>query len=214
MQVLFDLRPRHLVQTQNQQVDPIRLFSVLFFIVFVAVSLYNILNTVMKLRDARAQLNSLSSDRMVTSDTATRLEVDIANMRVLKNKIKAYVEFTRLELPTVEFMAALEGAVPLRLKIVKLIITPGGASMTGAGVDDQDIIDFGAKLDSMKNIVTKVDAPVTTKSTMGNRMISNFIITCSMKSLSEIAESYTMPEAPPETGISSEDQIPGQETGE
>ena len=52
---------------------------------------------------------------------------------------------------------------------------------------DQEIVEFSSRLDGMKNIVVKVDAPVTTKNTINNKIISNFTITCNIKSVAAIA---------------------------
>ncbi len=190
MQVLFDLRPPHLVQSQETRVDPIRLLSVLFLVIFVLLSVFNIAYTTLQLGSVRSELARLRGEEARVSDNNNRLTSSIDSMRALRDRIKAYLAFTRQELPAVEFMAALEGAVPRGLKIENLEIRPGSALMRGSALTDQDIIDFGATLDGMRNIVRKVDAPVTTRGTLGERMISNFSMTCSVRSISEIAGTY------------------------
>ncbi|MDL2263026.1 hypothetical protein LJC31_00075 [Synergistaceae bacterium OttesenSCG-928-I11] len=190
MQVLFDLRPPHLVQSQETRVDPIRLLSVLFFVVFVLLSIFNIAFTTLQLNNVRSELARLRGEETRVTDNNDRLGASIGSMREFRDRIKAYLAFTRQELPTVEFMAALEGAVPRGLKIANLEIRPGSALMRGSALTDQDIIDFGAKLDGMRNIVRKVDAPVTTRGTLGTRMISDFSMTCSIRSITDIADTY------------------------
>ena len=190
MQVLFDLRPPHLVQIQETKVDPVRLLSVLFFVVFVLLSVFNIAFTTLQLGNVRSELARLRGEETRVSDNNNQLASSIDSMRAFRDRIKAYLAFTRQELPSVEFLAALEGAVPRGLKIANLEIRPGSAIMRGSALTDQDIIDFGATLDGMRNIVRKVDAPVTTRGTLGTRMISNFSMTCSVRSISEIADAY------------------------
>ena len=190
MQVLFDLRPPHLVQSQETRVDPIRLLSVLFFVVFVLLSIFNIAFTTFQLNNVRSELARLRGEETRVTDNNDRLGASIGSMREFRDRIKEYLAFTRQELPTVEFMAALEGAVPRGLKIANLEIRPGSALMRGSALTDQDIIDFGAKLDGMRNIVRKVDAPVTTRGTLGARMISDFSMTCSIRSITDIADTY------------------------
>jgi hypothetical protein len=66
--------------------------------------------------------------------------------------------------------------------------------MRGSGILDQDIMDFASRLDNMKNVITRVDAPQTTKTTLGTAIISDFALSCYIKSTAEIAAS--MPENP------------------
>ena len=193
MQVLFDLRPPHLVQSQETRVDPIRLLSVLLFVVFVLLSVFNIAYTTMQLNGVRSELARIRGEQTRVGENNDRLGSSIDGMRAFRDRIKVYLAFTRQELPTVEFMAALEGAVPRGLKIANLEIRPGSVLMRGSALTDQDIIDFGAKLDGMRNIVRKVDAPVTTRGAIGTRMISDFSMTCSIRTISEIADAYPEP---------------------
>ena len=187
MQVFLDLRPPHLVYLQDQKVDLVRLISVLLLLIFFMLSFVNIGYTALKLRDVRADLASTQGEQARVKENGDRLAATIAEMRKLRDRITIYLDFTRLELPTVEFMAALESAVPNGLKIASLTIRPGNVLMNGAALSDQEIIDFGAKLDAMRHIVTRVGAPVTTKGELRTRIISNYSITCYIRSLSEIA---------------------------
>jgi hypothetical protein len=190
MRVLFDLRSSHLVQSQEARVDPIRLFSVLLFAIFVLLSLFTIVFTALQINGARSELARIRGEEARISVSNNRLSSSVADMRELRDRIGEYLAFTRQELPTVEFMAALEGVVPQGLKIANLEIRNGNVLMRGSALTDQDIINFGAKLDSMRGIVQKVNAPVTTRGTIGGRRVSNFSMTCSIRSISEIASDY------------------------
>ena len=53
MQVLFDLRPPHLIAYQSQTVDMSRVLSVVMFLVFLMLSLYNIGFTTLRYIQAR-----------------------------------------------------------------------------------------------------------------------------------------------------------------
>jgi hypothetical protein len=108
-------------------------------------------------------------------------------MQALKTQIVAYLEFTREELPAVEFMKTLEDTVPDGLKISSLNVIPGNASMVGSALGDDQIIAFGANLGSQQYIVTRVDSPVTTKSVLGTRQISDFRMTCDIRKILDIA---------------------------
>jgi hypothetical protein len=108
-------------------------------------------------------------------------------MQAEKTRIVAYLEFTREELPAVEFMKALEDTVPNGLKISTLEVRPGNALMVGSALGGDQIIEFAANLDSQKYIVTKVDSPITNKSELRGRQISDFRITCDLRKILDIA---------------------------
>ncbi|MDR1579320.1 MAG: hypothetical protein LBS35_03100 [Synergistaceae bacterium] len=187
MQVLFDLRPPHLVQLQSRSVDVSRLLSILLFMIFMALSFWNIGFTAFKYLQVRQELSaSLGRQSEVRAQSAS-FAATIAQMRTLKTQIVAYLEFTREELPAVEFMKTLEDTVPDGLKISTLDVTPGNASMSGAALGDDQIIVFGANLGSQSYIVTRVSSPVTNKSVLGTRQIMDFQITCSLKKILDIA---------------------------
>jgi hypothetical protein len=179
------------VHIQEQQVDLTRLLSVLFFVAFVGLSLFNIGHITFRLRDVRAELANVEGEQLIVSDQTERLGQRIAEMRKLRDKVRAYIEFTRQELPTVEFMAALEESVPDGVKITNLQIRPGSVTMRGSALTDQDISDFGLRLDGRKDITTGVGAPTTTKATLGSRMISDFSISCNLRSISDIASAMS-----------------------
>jgi hypothetical protein len=190
MQVLFDLRPPHLVQSQETKVDMVRLLCVLLFVLFVLLSAFNIAFTTLQLSGVRAELARIRGEAERAGENKNRLDSRLAGMREFTDGVREYLAFTSQELPIVEFMTALEGAVPPGLKIENLEILPGNVIIKGSALSDRDIIDFGAKLDSMRGIVRKVDAPVTTRGAVGAKIVSDFSMTCDIRSISEIANEY------------------------
>lgn len=202
MQVLFDLRSHKIVQVQEKQIDALRLLSMVLFGGFVVVSLFNIAYTVINLRDVRGQLDGIKEEHNVLIGRAARIDSEIGTLRLYKDKIKAYVAFSKAEMPSVEFLAALEGALPGGVKLTKMDMTPGNVVLRGVALADQDLVDFGARLDGMRNIVTKVDAPVTAKTTVGTRILVEFTVPCTVKTVAEVAAS--MAEMPPQGAVPGE----------
>jgi hypothetical protein len=187
MQVLFDLRPPHLVALQSQRVDISRVLSVLLFFIFISLSIYNIAYTAFKYLNVRQELNKATGEQVNVRSSSQSLAAKIQAVRAIKTRIVAYLEFTREELPAVEFLNAIEYAIPTGLKIASIAVRPGNVLMRGSALSDEEIIVFGANLDSMKYIVTKVNSPITTKSVLGTRQISDFSITCDIKKILDIA---------------------------
>jgi hypothetical protein len=157
------------------------------FVIFLALSFWNIGFTAFKYFKVRQELSTASGEQVSVQSASAQLAAAIKEMQALKTKIVAYLEFTREELPAVEFMTVLEDAIPSGLKISNVEIRPGNAYMEGSALTGDEIIAFAANLDAMKYIVTKVDSPVTTKSDLGTKQISNFKITCDIRKILDIA---------------------------
>jgi Tfp pilus assembly protein PilN len=206
MQVLFDLRPPHLIALQSQKVDLSRVMSVVLFLVFILLSIYNISFTTYRYFQVRQELSSSRGEQASVRDMTAQLMGAIREMQALKTRVVAYLDFTREELPAVEFMKVLEDTIPQGLKIASLEIYSGNpgsgyALMVGAALSDDEIKAFAANLDAMKYIVTRVDAPITTKSVLGSKQISDFRLTCDIRKILDIAaddpnQQQPVPEAP------------------
>ena len=187
MQVLFDLRPPHMITYQSHKVDMSRVLSVVLFLVFIMMSLYNIGFTTFKYIQARQELIADRGEQDRVKSMSATFGAKIRQMQALKTKIVAYLEFTREELPAVEFMKALEDALPQGLKIATLSVHPGNVMMVGSALSDTEIIALSSNLGAMNYIVTKVDAPVTTKSVLGTRQIADFRLTCDIRKILDVA---------------------------
>jgi Tfp pilus assembly protein PilN len=155
--------------------------------VFMALSFWNIGFTAFKYLHVRQELSASMGRRSEVRTQSATLAATIKQMQALKTQIVAYLEFTREELPAVEFMKTLEDTVPDGLKVATLRVVPGSASMAGAALGDDQIIAFAANLDSQNYIVTRVDSPITTKSVLGAKQISDFRITCNIRKILDIA---------------------------
>jgi Tfp pilus assembly protein PilN len=152
-----------------------------------ALSFGNIGFTAFKYLQARQELNALPGRQSETRAQSASFAATIEQTRALKTRIAAYLEFTKEELPAVEFMKVLEDTVPDGLKISALDMRQGSVSMTGSALRDDQITAFAANLDSRNYIVTRVDSPVTTKSVLGSKRIFDFRITCGLRKILDIA---------------------------
>jgi hypothetical protein len=176
-----------MIAFQSQKVDLARVLSVVLFLIFIMMSLYNIGFTTFKYIQTRQELISARGEQDQVRTASTTFTTKIRQMQELKTQIVAYLEFTREELPAVEFMKALEDALPQGLKISSLSVRPGNVLMVGSALTDTEIIELSSNLGAMNYIVTKVDAPVTTKSVLGTRPISDFRLTCDIRKILDIA---------------------------
>ncbi|GHV27798.1 hypothetical protein FACS1894167_03460 [Synergistales bacterium] len=191
MQVLFDLRPRNLVQLQSNKLDLSRVLTLILFTVLICLSLVNIGYTGIKLKGARGEIAGLrAKDGQIVATTQSLLE-RLVSMREMKERVTGYIAFTRQELPIIEFLSVLENCVVPGLKVTNLEIRQGSVSMQGLAVDDKSILDFSTQLNEQKGVVTNVNAPVTTKTTLGSRMINDFRVGCQIKGITDITTDIT-----------------------
>jgi hypothetical protein len=187
MQVLLDLRAPHLVQLQSQKVDATRILSVVLFIVFFFMSIGNIAYTTLKYVDVKQQLGETQSSLSQARTLSAQLDVKIKAFRAKRDELLAHISFTRMELPCVEFLQALEDALPESgLKIKSVSMTEGNVKMSGAALTEKEIVEFGAKLDSLKYIVTNVSASTTRPTVIGTKQIVGFDLSCAIKNLIDV----------------------------
>jgi len=177
-----------MVARQSQRVDILRALSVALFLVFIVMSVCNIAFTAVRYVNTRQELIAARGELEKTRTLSAAFATGIGGMRELMTAVTAYLEFTREELPAVEFMKALEDALPPGLKISALSVRPGSVRMVGSALSDEEIIALSSNLGAMSHIVAHVDAPVTTKSVLGARQISDFSLTCDIRKISDIAE--------------------------
>ncbi len=199
-----------MAQMQERQVNVGRLLSVSLFLIFTLLSLFNVVYMGMQYHGVRRELIAAKGNQDHLMAQTDGLTQKITSMKDLKDKMIGDMGFVRQDLPTVEFLAALEGAVPSGVKITRLEIRTGNVMMEGVALDDQNIITLGAKLDGMKNIVKKVDAPTTTRTAVGNRVAFAFKITCDIRGISEIAASTAALAAETSEDV---EAVPGGEAG-
>jgi Tfp pilus assembly protein PilN len=155
--------------------------------VFMALSFWNIGFTAFKYLQVRQELSSAMGQQSEVRTQSASLAATIKQMQALKTQIVAYLEFTREELPAVEFMNTLEDAIPDGLKISTLDVRQGSASMAGSALGDSEIITFAANLDSHNYIVTRVDSPVTKRVSSGSTPRSEFQITSNLRHILDVA---------------------------
>lgn len=188
MKVFFDLRPQYIVASQNTKIVPLRLIIVVLAAVFFIVSAFNIAFLLIELSDGRSELVSLRSEERRLTESQARILAAIEAMRKTRDDIKGIIDFRKQDIAAVEFLSSLEGVVPPGLKISKMEIRQGAVTMNGSSLDDKSIIDFGSQLGELRGIVSHVSAPVTVRSSIGSRMISDFTLRCSILPLSGLYE--------------------------
>ena len=63
---------------------------------------------------------------------------------------------------------------------------PGAAAMVGVGLEDTDVVQFAQNLEQIPGIISKVNPPITSKRTVGNRLAVQFNMTAMVNDLGTI----------------------------
>lgn len=191
MQVYFDLRPSNLVILQEQKVDPIRLLCVLLFFIFFVFSLVNIFFIGTKYISVQDDLRTVRNKKNEQEVQKKTLDKTLADLQALRNRMVVFLDFTKMDIPTVEVLAALDYTVPPNIVINSVLVTPGNVNLQGSAINDEDITIFASKLDNMKTIFHRASAPTTKRTESGARLIWDFQIICDSKTIPDIGANYT-----------------------
>lgn len=194
MKVLFDLRPKNIVMMQKTRISIFRLLVMLLFGACAFIAIFSMIFMGVRLSEISDEMAAMASENVRVTEDSFRISSTLGTMRQIRDTVRSYIDFAKQELPTVEFLSFLEGAVPSGLKITSIEIRQNGVGMRGTALTDQDIIDFAANLGRMTSLVTKVDVPVTThtQAPKGRNMLSQFSLTCSLRPMSDIAEEHDL----------------------
>ena len=186
MQVLLDLRPPKIVQEQKKRINPLRLVIAVLFVAFGSLSLFNVGYMYFKLDAMNTELGMENSAKDRIQSSVFRLDEELTKLRDTAKAFNDYLVFTKSDIPVVEVLAALEAITPQNLKIESFTLNPGAAAMVGVGLEDTDVVQFAQNLEQIPGIVSRVNPPITTKSTVGNRVAVEFNMTAMVNDLGTI----------------------------
>lgn len=186
MKVLLDLRPPKIVQEQKKRINPLRLVMALLFVVFTALSLFNVGYMYFQLDAMNNELGVETNAKDSIQSTVLRLDSELTKLRDTAKAFNDYLVFTKSDIPVVEVLAALEAITPQNLKIESFTLNPGAAAMVGVGLEDTDVVQFAQNLEQIPGIISKVNPPITSKRTVGNRLAVQFNMTAMVNDLGTI----------------------------
>lgn len=186
MQVMLDLRPPKIVQEQKKKINPIRLVTALLFFVFTVLSVFNVGYMYFQLESMRDALGTEMNTKDTMQSRVLQLETELTKLRDTAKAFNDYLVFTKSDIPVVEVLAALEAVMPQNLKIESFTLNPGAAAMVGVGLEDTDVVQFSQNLGQIPGIISKVNSPITSKRTVGNRVAVQFNLTCVVNDLGTI----------------------------
>lgn len=175
MTIKLDLRPASLKRETRKAVHATRLVAAILLVAFGLVSGVCILfGSVLsfRLREEKATLK-LSIEELTAQDVRLTGE-----LKRLQNESARFVEnlaLVKAELPALEFLNAVQGALPAASRMDTVEVNAGSAKIVGIAASEGEVVAFARKLGEAP-LVSSVSFPVTSK--QGN--LIRFELTCSL----------------------------------
>lgn len=180
MKVILDLRPLALVESQKQKLNIPRLLLVLFFAAFFLVGGTTLVMAFMRFRMLRTEVARLQDTLVVQNAQNDRMETELQRLSETEELYVSALTLLQEELPALEFLNALEKALPYGVWMKSVSIVPGRASLQGNAFNENDVVEFAKGLLDASIVVT-VDFPVTTRVVLNNESLVAFTLSCRLR---------------------------------
>ncbi len=175
MTIKLDLRPAALKRESRKAVDVVRLVAAVLLVAYCLVSLASILyGTILsfRLKEEKATLK-MNIEELTTQDVRLTGE-----LKRLQNEAAVFTEnlaLVKAELPALEFLNAVQGALPTATRIDSVEVNAGTAKLIGIASSEGEVVAFARKIGEA-SLVSSVSFPVTTK----KDNLIRFELTCSL----------------------------------
>jgi Tfp pilus assembly protein PilN len=175
MTIKLDLRPAALRRETRKAVHVTRLVATILLVAFCIVSAVCILYgsvLAFRLREEKASLK-LSIEELTAQDV--RLTGELKRLQNESARFTENLALVKAELPALEFLNAVQGALPAASRMDSVEVNAGTAKLVGIAASEGEVVAFARKLGEAP-LVTSVSFPVTSK--QGN--LIRFELTCSL----------------------------------
>ncbi len=179
MKVSLDLRPRAVVAEQKKQLNPGRLFVVLFMLSFFIVGTAVLVRGGLLYRALNSSVAHLEDTLAVQRAQNVRLGNELKRLSEEEALHVSALKLLQDELPALEFLQALESSLPLGVWIQNVSMLPGRATLQGRAYKEDDVVEFGKGLLDAA-VVVAVDFPVTSRVTKDGQSLVDFSLACSL----------------------------------
>ncbi len=187
MTVRFDLRPRSVIESSTRKVRYQRVLGVVlllaFFIVTGVTVAYGVLLS-SSLKSERVRLEQVVQESQMQNK---RLADQIKSLKQREKIFAGALDLLQNELPSLEFLGALESALPPTVWLDKVSVRTGSVKMSGNAYTENDIVTFARGL-TASTVVTYVALPVTTRSRRNGRDVVRFSLECGILDLEKLDE--------------------------
>lgn len=189
MSVRFDLRPeRYRSKAQQRQSGRPGLVLVVLFAVFLALALGNTLLGYLRLESLRNEAASVSERMFSLERQAKELDRELQRLQQQEKLHAEVLSMVREDIPSLEFLAALEASLPGTVWVDRVSVRPGRAEAEGYAYSEGDVVVFGNAL-SKATVVREVSLPVTSGVVRDGRRFVRFSLSCSLTDLASLGDS-------------------------
>ena len=185
MTVRFDLRPRSVIESTSRRIRYQRLVAVILLLAFFLVTGITVVYGAIlssSLKSERVRLEQVVEESSVQNQ---RLTSQIKTLQSREKLFAGALSLLQKELPSLEFLGALEGALPPTVWLDKISIQAGTVKMSGSAYAENDIVTFARGL-TASTVVTYVGLPVTTRSRRDGRDVVRFNLQCGILDLEQL----------------------------
>ena len=175
MTIKLDLRPASLKRESRKAVNATRLAAAVLLVAFCLVSAVCILYgsiLAFRLKEEKASLQ-LSIEELTAQDV--RLTGELKRLQNEAARFTENLALVKAELPALEFLNAVQGALPAASRMDTVEVSAGSAKIVGVAASEGEVVAFARKLGEAP-LVSSVSFPVTSK--QGN--LIRFELTCSL----------------------------------
>ncbi len=183
MTIKLDLRPDSLKRESRKGVNIARLVAATLLVAFFLVSLGSIFYgsfLFFRLKEEKASLQ-MSIEELTTQDVRLTGE-----LKRLQNEAAIYTDnlaLVKAELPALEFLNAIQGALPSATRMDSVEVTSGSAKIIGTASSEGEVVAFARKLGEAP-LVSSVSFPVTSK----KDNLIQFELTCSLLDMDALGQ--------------------------
>ena len=183
MTIKLDLRPAALKRESRKAVNATRLVAAVLLVAFCLVSLGSILYgtaLAFRLKEEKATLQ-MSIEELTTQDV--RLTGELKRLQNESAEFTENLALVQAEIPALEFLNAIQGALPTSTRMDSVEVTAGSAKLVGIASSEGEVVAFARKLGEA-TLVSSVSFPVTSK--QGN--LIRFELTCTLLDMDALGQ--------------------------
>lgn len=187
MKVRIDLRPRELVEQKKNGVNIGLIIVTVVFLSFIVVSGTTFVYGYMTSRSLQMQVSRLNDDIAILTAQNRRLSNEIQRLSEQEKMYGNALALLREELPTLEFLEAVEKALPKGVWLSSVTQRERKAEMKGFAYNENDIVVFARGLIDT-GVVPNVDFPVTRRTTLNGAAVVDFSLSCGVGTIDTIGK--------------------------
>ena len=187
MKVKLDLRPRYLLESSRKKLNAARVLLVSLLLAFFLVGGTTLGLSFMKVRSMNSEVAMVSDQVAIQKAQNRKMANEIKRLSEVEAVYTSALKLLKDELPALEFVNAVEAALPLGVWLESLTINPGKATLRGKAWVESDVVEFAkGLLDS--GVVATVDFPVTTRIEKDKESMVDFTLSCLLRDIATVAD--------------------------